>query len=532
VPTKLNCCEIYIVDNPKASLPNYQPIRLGDGSPLGLPLEWEEARPKLRAISFEQFVLSNDPRLTRWYNAARFDREPPSDWPGTWRDAPKEKLSPADGTSPANLAPQSMTEPTSKIGGDLSEAAADENTSAPNEQPHVTPTSTPSTSSEPQSPATAAENSPQPSAKSAGLDKIQTTLDAVGAAEPTPFADGTNAVISLVRAATEPGRRKEHFSNAAISAIAVIPYVGDLAKASKYGSKAAKSTSTAAKSAPTASAAQGYGSSVSNVTTSSLSSLVTSLAFDATASSGSPSTSQAANPSTSASGGRGGAGGASGGSGGTGGPGNPTPPPAPGSPPGGQPGQPQQVNSILTKLWDGLKNVFEKVAPFAGQVANATFAFITFNTALYAANRAQLKLNENLRLYSGEIQAAYMRLEAGRVMRDVTRARSVEGNLAGLSDAQNRLERAQEEFTRPLQQVVLNLQTKITDGVAAILELVDSVEGITEWMEEFFRKESEQISSRNLIDAIERRRQQQRDEIQQQMTEARRHFQGGQRPTF
>jgi hypothetical protein len=531
VLTKLNCCEIYIVDNPKASLPNYQPIRLGDGSPLELPLEWEEARPKLRAISFEQFVLSNDPRLTRWYNAARFDREPPSDWPGTWRDAPKEKLSPADGTSPANLAPQNITEPTSKTVSDLSEAEADESTSTPNEQPRVVPTPAPTPTSEPQSPASAAENSPRPSAMISGLDKIQTTLDAVGVAEPTPFADGSNAVISLVRAATEPGRRKEHLSNAAISAISVIPYVGDLAKVSKYGSKAAKSTSTAAKSAPTSSAAQGYGSSVSNVSTSSLSSLVTSLAFDATASSSSSSASQAANPSASASGGSGSTGGTSGGSGGTGGPGSPTPPP-PGSPSGGQPGQPQQVNSILTKLWDGLKNVFEKVAPFAGQVANATFAFITFNTALYAANRAQLKLNENLRLYSGEIQAAYMRLEAGRVMRDVTRARSVEGNLAGLSDAQNRLERAQEEFTRPLQQVVLNLQTKITDGVAAILELVDSVEGITEWMEEFFRKESEQVSSRNLIDAIERRRQQQRDEIQQQMAEARRHFQGGHRPTF
>ncbi len=519
------------MDNPKASLPNYQPIRLGDGSPLELPLEWEEARPKLRAISFEQFVLSNDPRLTRWYNAARFDREPPSDWPGTWRDAPKEKSSPSDGTSPANLAPQSITEPTSKLVGDETESEADESPSTPNEQPRVVPSSASSPSSEPQSPSTAAENSPQPSAMSSGLDKIQTTLDAVGVAEPTPFADGSNAVISLVRAATEPGRRKEHLSNAAISAISVIPYVGDLAKASKYGSKAAKPTSTAAKSAPTVSAAQGYGSSVSNVSTSLLSSLVTSLAFDATTSSGSPSASQAANPSASASGGSGSTGGTSGGSGGTGGPGSPAPP-APGSPSGGQPGQPQQVNSILTKLWDSLKNVFEKVAPFAGQVANATFAFITFNTALYAANRAQLKLNENLRLYSGEIQAAYMRLEAGRVMRDVTRARSVEGNLAGLSDAQNRLERAQEEFTRPLQQVVLNLQTKITDGVAAILELVDSVEGITEWMEEFFRKESEQISSRNLIDAIERRRQQQRDEIQQQMAEARRHFQGGQRPIF
>jgi hypothetical protein len=519
------------VDNPKAYLPNYQPIRLGDGSPLELPLEWEEARPKLRAISFEQFVLSNDPRLTRWYNAARFDREPPSDWPGTWRDAPKEKSAPSDGTSPANLAPQNITEPTSKSGGDLSEPEAEESPSASNEQPHVVPTPAPTPTSEPQSPSTAAENSPPPSAMSSGLDKIQTTLDAVGVAEPTPFADGSNAVISLVRAATEPGRRKEHLANAAISAISVIPYVGDLTKATKYGSKAAKSTSTAAKSAPTASAAQGYGSSVSNVSTSSLSSLVTSLAFDATTSSSSSSASQAANPSASASGGSGSTGGTSGGSGGTGGPGNPTPP-APSSPPGGQPGQPHQVNLLLTKLWDGLKNVFEKVAPFAGQVANATFAFITFNTALYAANRAQLKLNENLRLYSGEIQAAYMRLEAGRVMRDVTRARSVEGNLAGLSDAQNRLERAQEEFTRPLQQVVLNLQTKITDGVAAILELVDSVEGITEWMEEFFRKESEQISSRNLIDAIERRRQQQRDEIQQQMTEARRHFQGGQRPTF
>lgn len=519
------------MDNPKASLPNYQPIRLGDGSPLELPLEWEEARPKLRAISFEQFVLSNDPRLTRWYNAARFDREPPSDWPGTWRDAPKEKFSSADGTSPANLAPQNITEPTSKSVGDLSEAEVDENALIPNEQPRVVPTSASSPTSEPQSPTTAAENSPQPSAMSSGLDKIQTTLDAVGAAEPTPFADGSNAVISLVRAATEPGRRKEHLSNAAISAISVIPYVGDLAKASKYGSKAAKSTSTTAKSAPTASTAQGYGSSVSSVSTSSLSSLVTSLAFDATTSSSSSSASQAANPSALASGGSGSTGGTNGGSGGSGGPGSPTPP-APGSPPAGQPGQPHQVNLLLTKLWDGLKNVFEKVAPFAGQVANATFAFITFNTALYAANRAQLKLNENLRLYSGEIQAAYMRLEAGRVMRDVTRARSVEGNLAGLSDAQNRLERAQEEFTRPLQQVVLNLQTKITDGVAAILELVDSVEGITEWMEEFFRKESEQLSSRNLIDAIERRRQQQRDEIQQQMAEARRHFQSGQRPTF
>ncbi len=518
------------MDNPKASLPNYQPIRLGDGSPLELPLEWEEARPKLRAISFEQFVLSNDPRLTRWYNAARFDREPPSDWPGTWRDAPKEKGTSAQESREANLAPQNMTAPTSN--GATDRAEPEEPVASNPTKPQFTPSTAPSPATEPQSPASAAENSPQPSPLSRGLDKVQTTLDAVGAVEPTPIADGSNAVISLVRAATEPGRRKEHLSNAAISAISVIPYVGDIAKSWKYGSKAAKSTSAAAKSAPAPSASQNYGTSVANVS-SSLSSLVTSLAFDASTSAGSMAANQTAGTSSAtASGGSGGAGGSSGrGAGGGGGPGN-SGNPGPGSPSGGPSGQPHQVNSVLTKLWDGLKTVFEKVAPFASQVAQATFTFITFNTALYAANRAQLKLNENLRLYSGEIQAAYMRLEAGRVMRDVTRARSVEGNLAGLSDAQNRLERAQEEFTRPLQQVVLNLQTKLTDGVAAILELVDSVEGITEWMEDFFRKESEQISSRNLIDAIERRRQQQRDEIQQQMAEARRHFQGGQRPTF
>ena len=46
-----------------------------------------------------------------------------------------------------------------------------------------------------------AEPEQQPSSVGGKLDKFQYALDAVGAAEPTPFADSTNMIISLVRPA-------------------------------------------------------------------------------------------------------------------------------------------------------------------------------------------------------------------------------------------------------------------------------------------------------------------------------------------
>jgi len=56
------------------------------------------------------------------------------------------------------------------------------------------------------------------------LDVGQFTLDIIGMFEPTPFADLTNGVISLMRG---------DYSGAAMSTIGVVPYVGDLAKAGK-----------------------------------------------------------------------------------------------------------------------------------------------------------------------------------------------------------------------------------------------------------------------------------------------------------
>lgn len=53
------------------------------------------------------------------------------------------------------------------------------------------------------------------------LDVGQIVLDIVGIFEPTPFADLTNAVISMLRS---------DYLSAAVSSVSIIPYAGDLAK--------------------------------------------------------------------------------------------------------------------------------------------------------------------------------------------------------------------------------------------------------------------------------------------------------------
>ncbi len=58
------------------------------------------------------------------------------------------------------------------------------------------------------------------------LDVTQMALDIVGIFEPTPFADGTNAVISLFRG---------DFAGAGLSALGIVPYIGDAAKLGKLG---------------------------------------------------------------------------------------------------------------------------------------------------------------------------------------------------------------------------------------------------------------------------------------------------------
>lgn len=62
-------------------------------------------------------------------------------------------------------------------------------------------------------------------------DLTQLGLDIVGIVEPTPFADGANAVISLGRALFEWDA--SHLIGAAASGASMIPYIGDTAKFAK-----------------------------------------------------------------------------------------------------------------------------------------------------------------------------------------------------------------------------------------------------------------------------------------------------------
>jgi len=57
------------------------------------------------------------------------------------------------------------------------------------------------------------------------LDMAQFILDLTGMVEPTPFSDGTNALISLARG---------NWLDAAISSVSMLPYLGDIAKIGKF----------------------------------------------------------------------------------------------------------------------------------------------------------------------------------------------------------------------------------------------------------------------------------------------------------
>jgi hypothetical protein len=98
----------------------------------------------------------------------------------------------------------------------------------------------------------------QPALGATAVDKLQTFLDVTGVLDPTPISDGVNTVISLVRAVSDPKNAGTHLTNAATSAVSIIPYLGDVAKAFKYGGKAVDAT----KAASTAGKAAGHGGGI------------------------------------------------------------------------------------------------------------------------------------------------------------------------------------------------------------------------------------------------------------------------------
>lgn len=86
----------------------------------------------------------------------------------------------------------------------------------------------------------AAANDAGPDPVELGLDLAQLALDITGIIEPTPFSDGSNALISAGRAigslfSGDFGGAGGHAVNGVLSGVGVVPYLGDAAKAGKVG---------------------------------------------------------------------------------------------------------------------------------------------------------------------------------------------------------------------------------------------------------------------------------------------------------
>ena len=87
---------------------------------------------------------------------------------------------------------------------------------------------------------TAPPAEPAPSTATLIADLTQMGLDLAGIVDPTPISDGSNALISVGRSigALFGGNGREalgHLGNGALSAVGIIPYLGDAAKLGKFG---------------------------------------------------------------------------------------------------------------------------------------------------------------------------------------------------------------------------------------------------------------------------------------------------------
>jgi hypothetical protein len=329
---------------------------------------------------------------------------------------------------------------------------------------------------------------PTQSAQSQGLDALQVGLDAIGTVEPTPFADGANAAISLARAGTEPERAGEHLKNAATSVVSMIPYVGDLAKGAKYAGKAANAGSKAAgksskaagaganatgSAATTGAAATAANSTSANPSAaipgnnswlSNVSSFVTSmLPGGGSGKVGSGSGAPGSSGGTGGGSGQG-SGGGSGGSGGSG---------AAGSAP--NPGGPSGGNAPVPNM-DKLTDEVVEVAGVFGTLGKKAYDFADH---IDMVNRQMIEANREMTRFNGQLSAAYGQLDADRMGRNMRYANQQGESLSGLVGSQSGLEDAMQDFKGDWQIIGNDIQqvlTRLSSTGISILDVISPFE--------------------------------------------------------
>lgn len=354
--------------------------------------------------------------------------------------------------------------------------------------PIITPVDSSPQTNQPEKSHKAEDNT---SNKSSGMDAVQTALDAAGVVDPTPIADGTNAVISLVRAGMEPDRAGEHVKNAAISAVSAIPYVGDIAKAAKYGGKSTKASSKAASQpAKAATRSTPAGSGPPNTTAPSGGNWLNSFASYFTGVLGG-----------NAGGGNAGGGGGGTGGGGAGGAGGGQPPGPGGT--GGTGGGGGGGNNPATNVSPNpggssnnapvlnLDRFIDETVEAAGVVGALGKKAFDFAERMDIVNRQLIEYNRNLTKFSGELSAAYGKLDSDRLLREIKNAGLQGESLAGLIGAQSKLEEALQELKGDWRIVGNDIQqilTKIATGIIEIIDFISPIEELWPYIREWLKK--------------------------------------------
>ena len=305
------------------------------------------------------------------------------------------------------------------------------------------------------------------------VDAIQTGLDIAGVADPTPASDGTNAVISIVRAMKEPKQAKQHIKNAAISAISMIPYIGDFAKAAKVS----KGSGNASPAKATDEAPPSTSDVVENVSQDAQSSdedIFKQFMDDLLRSSqqrtrqsfpnGSRNASvmerikrrffqddsQAANDPTTPGGGGGG-----------------DIPPGVGGLTASNPDE-ENVRKNLGEMKDVVVNLTGKL----GKAAAATYAYAETQHFL---NRTVVEYNRTLLKFNGELTSAYAQLDANRLYREFQRAQKQAGPMSNLIRAQDEFEGSRQNLVGDWQVIATDVQTLLTKIANIGVKILDYI---------------------------------------------------------
>lgn len=299
----------------------------------------------------------------------------------------------------------------------------------------------------------------KPSKGQTAMDSIQLGLDAVGVVDPTPVVDGVNAAISLVRAVKDPKRRGEHLQNAAISAVSMVPYIGDTAKLLK-AKRAGKTVSNAVEYSADAAKAKGEAreSAREHVDR------VIDAWKERNKIDGGDDSAKDADASK-------------------------LPPPGPeGSTRDIESERETEEGLEQQEKWnDWLKQSTEKVIGFTGAVGKFGVGIWAGVEGLKALNTGVIALNRDLAEYNGQLAQSYAEFEADEIQRKMEKGQAVDGPMSRLLEQQSELKSNVEQFTNPMKAIAIEVQafgTKMVNYMFALVEAIPGVKGALEAIED------------------------------------------------